>query len=119
MSAAIALASAALFVCSPARAVDGDTLRCGAFGLVRLQGIDAPEMPGHCRAGRVCTPGDGRRAMAALAHAIKRGPVTCMAAGRDAYGRLLARCESGRVDLSCTMLASGQAVRRYAVIRCR
>lgn len=29
------------------RAVDGDTLRCGQER-VRLLGIDAPEMPGHC-----------------------------------------------------------------------
>jgi micrococcal nuclease len=37
---------AALFLCLAPVAVDGDTLRCGG-DLVRLIGIDAPEMPGR------------------------------------------------------------------------
>lgn len=36
---------------------DGDTIRCGAER-IRLLGIDAPELPGHCRSGRACAPGD-------------------------------------------------------------
>ena len=51
-------------------AVDGDTIKCGARGnrfSVRLTGIDAPELAGHCRAGRVCVAGDPIRSRASLA----------------------------------------------------
>lgn len=110
---------AALFVCMTPQAVDGDTLRCGPFGLVRLLGIDAPEMPGHCRPGRECTPGDPLASRAALARLVKAGPVTCAARGKDRYGRILARCQAGGVDFSCAQLVARTAVRRYGWVRCR
>lgn len=113
-----ALAFAAAFVCAQPVAVDGDTLRCAGFGSVRLLGIDAPELPGHCREGRVCTPGDGWASKAALAHRVKAGPVTCEAQGRDRYGRVLARCAAGGADLSCAQIKTGAAVRRYGWISC-
>src|ERR1700712_1173347 len=47
------------------RVVDGDTLRCGNER-VRLLGIDAPELPGHCRIGRACAPGDPYASTASL-----------------------------------------------------
>lgn len=120
----------AFFLCLSPVAVDGDTLRCAGVGLVRLVGIDAPELPGHCRAGRVCTPGDGWASKRALAALVARGVVWCEDQGRDAYGRVLGRCHqvsgpnanrSDRVrgrDLSCAMIESGQAVARYSRIRC-
>jgi endonuclease YncB( thermonuclease family) len=43
-----------LYGCS---VTDGDTIRCGDER-IRLLGIDAPELPGHCRSGRNCAPGD-------------------------------------------------------------
>lgn len=109
---------AAAFVCASPRAVDGDTLWCAGFGLIRLTGIDAPELPGHCRAGRICTPGDGFASKRSLARLIKAGPVTCTAAGRDAYGRLLAACAAGGKDLACAQLAARRAVVRYGRPRC-
>ena len=109
---------AALFLCLAPVAVDGDTLHCRGAAAVRLIGIDAPELPGHCRRGRVCTPGDGFRAKRSLAALIERRAVTCRSAGHDRYGRILARCEAGGIDLSCAMIASGQAVARYSRISC-
>ena len=47
------------------RAIDGDTLRCGSIR-IRLLGIDAAELPGHCRIGRHCAPGDPFAQQAAL-----------------------------------------------------
>lgn len=106
------------FACASPSATDGDTLRCAAQGPVRLLGIDAPEMPGHCRRGRVCTRGDARASKAALARLIARGDVVCLPTARDRYGRILARCSSAGEDLSCAMLAGGFAVRRYGPLVC-
>lgn len=107
----------ALLLCLSPVAVDGDTLRCG-HELVRLNGIDAPELPGHCRTGRVCTPGDGWASKRVLHSLVRRGEVRCAGVGRDGYGRVLARCEAGGLDLSCAMIERGQAVARYARIEC-
>ena len=118
------LAAALAFSCTAPVAVDGDTLRCGGGAshpsfLVRLLGIDAPELPGHCRAGRVCTLGDGWASKAALARLIRDRQVSCSPEARDHYGRVLARCSSGGADLSCAMVGSGFAVERYSRLRCR
>ena len=100
--------------CASPHAVDGDTLRCRGRESVRLLGIDAPEMPGHCRRGRVCTPGDPLASRVALARLVARGPVICTPVGHDRYRRILARCSTAGVDLSCAMVAGGFAVERYS-----
>lgn len=109
---------AAAFICASPVAVDGDTLRCAGQGLVRLLSIDAPEMPGHCRRGRRCTPGDPVASKAALAALVRAGQVTCTPEARDRYGRILARCRAAGVDFSCAMVRSGHAVVRYGALRC-
>lgn len=113
----ITLASFALICTSPV-AVDGDTLRCRNLGPVRLQAIDAPELPGHCRRGRVCTEGDGPASAAHLALLIRGREVVCTPDGRDAYGRVLARCSAGGQDLSCAQVRDGYAVERYGRLNC-
>ncbi len=65
------------FTCRSPYVVDGDTLRCGSER-VRLAGIDAPEMPGHCRPGRECTAGDAfasRDGLQALVRIVSHGVV--------------------------------------------
>lgn len=89
-------------------AVDGDTLRCGGER-IRLLGIDAPEMPGHCRRGRQCVEGDPYAAKAALAGMLS-GEATIERRGRDRYGRTLARVRVNNVDLSESMLSRGSAL---------
>lgn len=111
-------AAALTFTCASPVAVDGDTLRCQREGLVRLLGIDAPELPGHCRAGRSCVAGDGRASGEAMARMIWRRRVVCTPSGRDAYGRVLASCRADGVELSCAMVAGGFAVERYSRLRC-
>ncbi len=82
--------------------IDGDTVRCGprhGGEVVRLLGIDAPEMPGHCRRGRACAPGDPFASKASLQAAVRlRGRVTIERHGRDRYGRTLAFVRVGRRD---------------------
>ena len=89
-------------------AIDGDTLRCSGIGRVRLLGIDAPEMAGHCRTGRVCAPGDPEKSRAHLARLIAPGvvisPVT-----RDRYGRTVAQVYAGEKNVACEMLRKGLA----------
>lgn len=91
-------------------AIDGDTLRCGKER-IRLLGIDAPEMPGHCRRGRQCVEGDPFASKASLAKLTARGQATIARRGRDRYGRTLARVRVGGVDLSAEQVRSGMAVR--------
>ena len=111
--------AAALFLCLSPVAVDGDTLRCGGVGSVRLLAIDAPELPGHCRRGRRCVQGDGVASKAHLVRLLQRGAVRCRPAGRDVYNRVLARCTAAGEDLSCAMVAAGFAVERYGRLNCR
>ena len=102
--------------CSAPTIVDGDTLRCHDVR-VRLANIDAPEMPGHCRPGRRCTPGDPYASRDFL-RALTRGPIQCLQSDTDRYGRAIALCEAGGRDLSCAMVAAGHAVERYGELDC-
>jgi endonuclease YncB( thermonuclease family) len=106
-----------MFDCIPVVVVDGDTLRCGDE-MVRLLGIDAPELLGHCRPGRTCTPGDGKRSQAVLVGLVTKGGARCERYGNDRYGRPLARCSVGRIDLSCELVRRNAAVFRYSAIDC-
>lgn len=102
--------------CTTLYIIDGDTFDCSGKR-IRLAGIDTPEMPGHCRAGRRCIKGDPYAAKYTL-EGLMTGPVTCRPSKKDRYGRTVARCKSGNVDLSCAMLKAKQAVRRYGYISC-
>jgi endonuclease YncB( thermonuclease family) len=107
-------------VCIAPRAVDGDTIRCRNMSAsVRLIGIDAPEMPGHCRPGRACTPGDAAASKAALTQLLDAGPVKVLPIGSDRYGRTLARVITARGDASCLLIAAAAAVERYSPANCR
>ena len=101
-----ALIAAAALSCI---AVDGDTLRCGDER-VRLIGIDAPELAGHCRPGRDCAPGNALASKAALARLVNRHPVRLDRQGFDHYGRTLAFAFVGSINLSCAQLRGRQAI---------
>lgn len=92
------------------RAVDGDTLNCSGER-IRLLGIDAPELPGHCRVGRNCAPGDPYASTASLARAL-RPSLPAERVGKDRYGRTLALVGGSGHDLSCLQLRGGFAVYR-------
>jgi len=93
-------------------AIDGDTLRCGPAGKehVRLLGIDAPEMPGHCRAGRDCAPGDPFASKASLQQLVQGKLVRLQRYKKDLYGRTLAIATAGGINLSCAQLKAGMAI---------
>ena len=92
----------------PAYTVDGDTLDIGGTH-VRLAGIDAPELKQQClRRGRPWPCGDAARR--ALEAAIGGRKVTCVSRERDVYGRPVARCRAGTLDLSDHMVREGFAL---------
>lgn len=91
---------------------DGDTIRCGAER-IRIAGIDAPELPGHCTRNRVCTPGDGEASKRALEQLLAQGPLTIERVGTDRYRRTLAKLYVGGRNIACELMAGGWAVRRY------
>lgn len=96
-------------------AIDGDTLSCRSpTGIrrthVRLNGIDAPELPGHCRKPRICAPGDPFASKSNLKALVDGKAVTWRSLGRDHYGRTIAEPKAGGVDLSCAQLAGGFAI---------
>lgn len=106
-------------ICERPWVSDGDTLSCRNLDRrVRLIGIDAPEMPGHCNPGRRCTPGDGAASKRVLIGLVRSGPVMVKPQGYDRFDRILARVSVNGVDLSCAMIARGSAVPRYSRIDC-
>lgn len=95
-------------VSGPARASDGDTLNMTGI-VVRLHGIDAPELSQTCaRAGKpwAC----GRDAASKLAQLVTGQQVRCEQRDMDDYGRIVATCRAGSIDLSAAMVDAGLAV---------
>jgi len=81
------------------RVIDGDTFETDSER-VRLFGIDAPESD---------QPG-GAQATAALRGFIGKVDPRCTEVDRDRYGRMVALCSVGGVDLSLAMVRAGYAV---------
>ena len=98
---------------------DGDALRCGYHGRsMRLYAIDAPEMPGACRPGRWCVPGDPLASRDHLAGLTAGRTVTYRIVASDRYGRPVVQAFADGQDLSCTMVRDGFAIERYGHLRC-
>lgn len=91
-----------------AAAVDGDTLAMEGTR-IRLHGIDAVESAQTCqRAG--ATWNCGAEAAARLRQLVQGKQITCTGHDTDRYGRLVAACRAGQIDLAAVMVQSGLAV---------
>jgi endonuclease YncB( thermonuclease family) len=92
-------------ICGTPYAVDGDTLRFGNQS-VRLWGVDAAEL--H-------EPG-GANARQVLQNLAGRKTVWCRVRTMDGYGRHVARCYVGSVEINREVVARGAALdcRRYS-----
>lgn len=97
---------------------DGDYIRCEPFGRSRLYGIDAPEMPGACRPGRKCMPGNPYDSRDNLRALVAKGNVMCRQRDTDRYGRPVLQCWNEDGDLSCQQIEAGHAVPRYGALEC-
>lgn len=89
-------------------ALDGDSFTMTGTG-VRLHGIDAPEGRQTCQ--RDGTPwACGAEAAVRLRRLVEGKQVTCTSRDTDRYGRMVATCEAGGIDLAGAMVSSGLAV---------
>ena len=98
-----------------ATVIDGDTLEI-RNQRIRLHGIDAPESGQICKDGHGTSYRCGQRAALALSDRIGRATVTCRHRDTDRYGRRVAVCMSGALDLNGWMVANGHALayRKYS-----
>lgn len=106
------------FACTSPYVHDGDNISCAETGRGRLYGIDAPEMPGACRPGRRCTPGDPIASRDHLRGLVAAGNVRCRRIETDHYGRAILQCRANGADLACAQVKAGHAVRRYGDLKC-
>lgn len=111
----VSVPAAADTIAGVAKAIDGDSMTVGDVE-VRLYGIDAPESVQSCSvAGRAWACGSEARDQ--LSKLVEGRQVACSIVGGDTFGRTLARCMVGQVDVNRTMVATGYAVayRRYSI----
>ena len=130
------LLAALTLSCVPVALHDADTLRCEDGTSIRLSGINAREIGWNgttnydagCRRNAPCPRVDAVTARDHLARLIgipgsvdRNGnlhvsgqPLSCVVNGKS-YNRVTAWCYSGRVDLSCALVRSGDAAvwKRY------
>jgi endonuclease YncB( thermonuclease family) len=91
-----------------ARVVDGDSLVVAGTE-IRLFGIDAPELYQTCtRAGEAWRC--GAEAARTLRTAIGGREVACRPREHDRFGRTVAVCHAGELDLAAAMIKGGYAV---------
>jgi endonuclease YncB( thermonuclease family) len=114
-------ALACMCACAPAvtelgaaTVVDGDSLEIGTAS-IRLYGVDAPEALQTCGEG-AATWSCGRAATEKLRELVGNRRISCRKMDTDSYGRTVAVCRNGSVDLSAAMAAAGLALayRRYS-----
>jgi endonuclease YncB( thermonuclease family) len=89
--------------------VDGDTLRFGSLR-VRLLAIDAPELDQSCTDANGTEWACGVKARAFVVGLVRNRTATCARAGRDRYGRALAKCEVDGTDIGRAIVEAGWAV---------
>ena len=95
--------------------VDGDSIKI-AGERIRLHGIDAPEKRQACHRDEeeyAC----GTEATVALSALISGQRVACRSVDRDRYGRTVAKCYLGEIDINEQMVRQGWAVayRKYSM----
>jgi endonuclease YncB( thermonuclease family) len=105
----LALVALAQSLVGRASVIDGDTLEIHGER-VRLWGVDAVESSQTCLDASGKPWPCGRRAAFALADFIGGRTVSCEIRDRDRYGRAVAVCQAGGVELNRWLVAEGWAL---------
>ena len=92
-----------------ANIIDGDTLEIHRTR-IRLWGIDAPESTQLCRGQDSLQYRCGAKAANDLDAFIAKRPVSCTPVSLDQYGRTVATCSAGDVDLGDWLVRNGLAL---------
>lgn len=90
------------------RVIDGDTIEI-AGNRVRLEGIDAPETGQMCETARGEMWDCGNAATRVLVSLTQQRRVECKAQALDKYGRVLAICFAGGLNVNAEMVKRGFA----------
>ncbi|RYG57835.1 MAG: thermonuclease family protein [Alphaproteobacteria bacterium] len=101
---------------APIKIIDGDTIEKGGVR-IRLHGIDAPEAGQKCDGSGKKKWNCGQVAIARLEALVFSGrDLVCDNRGEDGYGRVIAVCKIGDVDINATMVQTGSAwaFRKYS-----
>lgn len=98
-----------------ASVIDGDTLDIRG-NRIRLHGVDAPESTQTCRNASGAEYRCGQQAALKLADFINRRPVICQSRDTDRYGRTVAVCKVGGLDMNEWLVREGLAIayRQYS-----
>ena len=91
-----------------ARVVDGDTIDVDGVR-IRLEGIDAPESGQRCKRRIIGRWACGTAATQALEKLVEGKTVHCEHSGHDKYGRTLAVCNAGDIEINAWMVRHGLA----------
>lgn len=89
--------------------IDGDTLEIHGTR-IRLWGVDAPESDQLCRGEDSLQYRCGAKAANDLDAIIAKRPVSCIPISLDQYGRTVATCSVGGVDLGEWLVRNGLAL---------
>ncbi|MCZ2328296.1 thermonuclease family protein [Bartonella sp. F02] len=100
------------FLKGHALVVDGDSIIISSI-MIRLLGIDAPELHQSCGTSKKRYP-CGLKAKKHLEKLIARKPVTCYWNKKDKYHRILATCKTEQINnINATMVRDGWAISYY------
>ena len=97
-----------------ASVIDGDTIEVRGVR-IRLSGIDAPEGRQMCQKPEAWRC--GQQSALALSDKLGQANVRCEGQGQDRYGRVIAVCHLGDVDVNGWLVREGWAVayRKYSL----
>jgi endonuclease YncB( thermonuclease family) len=92
-----------------ASVIDGDTLDIRG-SRIRLHGVDAPESAQSCKNASGVEFRCGQQSALKLSDFINRRPVVCERRDTDRYGRTVAVCKVGGVDMNEWLVREGLAI---------
>ena len=99
----------------PVRVIDGDTLDVGGVR-VRLHGVDAPEIGQTCQTSQGETWECGIWVSREMRAQYQGSRARCTPVDKDRYGRVVAICRIGGVDIGRALVRRGMAIafRKYS-----